>query len=286
MYSCRRFKSDGGFMGNTHALSVVAVVLSFAAFLPAIFFKNVLPAQNIILLIVAVIVAVGAGLLPDLDNTQSSAISTLGIVGTILSMFMRSTSELIYSFSHTKKEPAESDPHRGFWHTLVAGILVAFLLMLLMKLNAPFMKLGNVSVSIATITLFLLLLISTELLMTALLHKFTKRTKGGSFGALPLWVIGIVVSSVLVGMLPATKDYTWVAIMFVIGYSIHILGDTITTSGTPILFPLSHNGKRWWSYRLPPHIHANGDVEKHIFFPIFLIIAIIAVIKLFMGGIL
>ena len=86
--------------------------------------------------------------------------------------------------------------------------------------------------------------------------------------------------------MPTTESYNWVGIMIMIGWITHILGDTITTSGTPILWPLSHHGKRWWSYRLPPHIHADGEIEHKLFFPLFALLVVVALVKIVMGGIL
>lgn len=279
-----RLQSDDGFMGNTHALSVAAVVLSLAAFLPTIFFK-LTTSKDVIVLVAALVIALGAGLLPDLDNTTSSAISTLGPIGSALSFIMRITSEGMYAISHTGKEPSESDPHRGFWHTAFAGIILGIVTMLLMKFNTQMFKINGNKFSFATLLLFILILIGFELAITGLFGKQTRKLRNSITGPLVLWLIGIVFSLLIIFLMPTLKSYTWVGVMVIIGYVTHILGDTLTTSGTPILWPLSHNGKRWWSYRLPPHIHADGPTEHHIFLPLFAAIVIIAIIKLAIGGV-
>lgn len=278
-----RLKNENGFMGNTHALSVVAVVLSFAAFLPKIFFNDILNTKDISVLIAALIIAMGAGLLPDLDNTKSSAISTLGPIGSLLSFIMRSSSEGIYALSHTRKEPSESDPHRGFWHTAFSGIAMGIIVIFITKITT-FIKFDNHSFSLSSILLFMFVLIGFELSITALLGQKVRTIKHNSFGILTLWLTGLIFTIILVSVMPQLKSYTWMGVIIIIGWLTHILGDTITTSGTPFLWPISHHGKRWWSYRLPPHIHADSEVEHKIFFPLFFIIATIAFVKLFVLG--
>lgn len=280
-----RVHENDGFMGNTHALSVVAIVLSFSVIFPSFFFSTILPKKDLITMLVGLIIAIGAGLLPDLDNTKSSAISTLGIIGVALSSFMRFVSEFIYSISHTNKEPETSNPHRGFWHTLAAGVIFGLFTMFLMSFNASIFKINKITFTVSTIILFIYLLIAFELMLTAFFKKFISKEKNKNFGIITLWLIGFVFSSIMILLLLPIKSLSWVGFMVMIGWTIHIMGDTITTSGTPILWPIKHNGKRWWSYRLPPYIHADGPVEHKIIFPIFVVISIIMTIILITRGV-
>ena len=59
------------------------------------------------------------------------------------------------------------------------------------------------------------------------------------------------------------QSLVWVPVAAVVGMLIHDLGDTCTTSGTPLFAPLVKiRGKRWYSIRLSS-IKAGGEVETH-----------------------
>ena len=78
---------------------------------------------------------------------------------------------------------------------------------------------------------------------------------------------------------PGTLGYSWLAFSAVLGYTVHILGDTLTIAGTPLLWPLKHKGKRWWTYRFLG-VRAGGEIEKYIFIPVFISIIILSLIKI------
>jgi membrane-bound metal-dependent hydrolase YbcI (DUF457 family) len=52
------------------------------------------------------------------------------------------------------------------------------------------------------------------------------------------------------------------------GCLIHILGDTCTVQGTPLVWPIRIRGKRWWMVRAPITVHAGGDGERHGVVPV------------------
>lgn len=276
-----RMRSNEGFMGKTHALSVVAVALSLAAFLPSFFYDKLLETHNIVVFVAGLMIAIGAGLFPDLDNTSSSMVNVLGPLGTLLSKFMRGISRTVYSITHTRKEPTEADPHRQFWHTALAAVSGGILTALLLALRIPIAMIGTEYITVTTVILFIMLTISSNLIITVFFKKSGKRTVMQS---LIVWAIGAFIALVIIGILPSNQSYIWVGAMVTLGWLTHILGDTLTTSGTPILSPFKHKGKRWWNYRLPPHVKANGSAEWHFFFPLFAVIAIIDVIMIIARG--
>ena len=112
-----------GFMGKTHALLSV-MLMCLCMLIPFDIFKETfwLIKSNLILMIVGMIVLVGGALLPDLDNSQSSAGSTLGPLGSICTIFMQSISSIIWTLYHGRSDMHPINQHRYFWHTAVAGI--------------------------------------------------------------------------------------------------------------------------------------------------------------------
>lgn len=277
-----RMRSNEGFMGKTHALSVVAVALSLAAFLPSFFYDKLLETHDIVVFVAGLMIAIGAGLFPDLDNTSSSMVNVLGPIGQILSRIMRGISRTVYSITHTSKEPSEADPHRQFWHTALAVVAGGILTSLLLSLRIPIGMIGSGFVTVTTVVLFIMLTVATNLIITVFFKKMGH--KRSSLHSFLIWVAGVIVALLIIDMLPPNQSYTWVGVMVTLGWLTHILGDTLTTSGTPFFAPFKHKGKRWWNYRLPPHVKANGSAEWHVFFPLFALISIIDVIMIIARG--
>ena len=100
-------------MGKTHALLSV-MLFSLCMLIPVDFFQNIYTAikENILFTIVLFIVLIGGSLLPDLDNSQSCAGSTLGAVGGIYTVFMQSTSHIIWNLMHLRGDRPPINQHR------------------------------------------------------------------------------------------------------------------------------------------------------------------------------
>ena len=114
-----RIKSDDGFLGDTHAMSAVAGFLLLVLFAKD-YFLNQGFTDNVIVLLIASFVVAGAALIPDLDNTKSTAMSVLGPVGNLLSTAMRSIATAIFYITRSRYDDKVANPHRGFWHTFLA----------------------------------------------------------------------------------------------------------------------------------------------------------------------
>ena len=130
----KRIQNEDGFMGPTHAVSAIAfyllLALFFKDFLISLGISNSLP-----ILVVSSIVIAGAALIPDLDNTTSTAMSVLGIFGKLVSNVMRAIAEIVYSLTKSKYDDSNSNPHRGFWHTILAGIILGIIIKLSLNLE-------------------------------------------------------------------------------------------------------------------------------------------------------
>lgn len=277
----QRIKSDSGLMGPTHALSAVALTFLIAWLFPKFFFDGLLGSYSYIVFISAVIIIVGSALMPDLDAVQSTSINTLGPIGKILSTLMRSFSSIVQSAISAKADETNKDPHRGFWHTIVSGLLVGFGVLALTKIETKVFTLGEKDVTVATLIVVFIIYISTQLFMASLLKKFYKKTKNSFSGTLIMNIVSILIAIFLLTMLPAELSYNWVGAAVAFGWILHLIGDSMTVAGVPLFFPLKHKGKRWWNYRLPFAIKAGGFIEMSVLIPVFIIIAIISFIGVF-----
>lgn len=263
-----------GFMGLTHALSAVAVFMILWVMAPA-FFAYLTQGDNLAVVLVSVLVMGAGALMPDLDNTQSSAQSALGIFGQVISMFMRITSPVVAHLIHGRADNDLDNPHRQFYHTTVSSLLFGALILFLIHVGGLYGALGIafIGVHIASCTF----------------AKGLGILKGKNKGTVRANIISLIFSAIVVGavygyitMSHSVVNWDFVGFAFGIGWLIHILGDTLTTQGTPLLFPLKIKGKRWFNVRVLP-IKTGGSAE--VFFQIIFgaIIVVCLVIKITSG---
>lgn len=270
----KRIKSDAGLMGPTHALSAVAFALLATWLASDFMFDTVLQSTDVIVFISAIIIIIGAALMPDLDAVKSTSINVLGVVGAGMSTAMRGFSSIIQG---TIKGPYDksSDPHRGFWHTLIAAFLAGGLFMGLTSIEVNLFDVGDRPVTVATLIVLFVLYISIKLVLASLFKSFYNKNKS-STGKIGMSIGALAVSAILVYLLPSNIDYRWVGGAVTFGWIAHLLGDMMTVSGVPILFPLKIKGKRWWDIRLPLGIKAGGFIETTVLIPIFSIIILLS----------
>ena len=274
-------KSDQGFMGTTHALSAVAIFFSLVAFFPAKFY-SVLGANNVWVVILAAAVTAGASLLPDLDNTRSTSKSSLGYLGDALSLLFRSSSAVIQTFVRTSRDSPDPNPHRGFYHTIPAALLLGFLTYL-----ATSIKGGNFSVPFIGVvtygTLFALIItwLCIHMALAGLAKSFVRKmkSKAGVFGELVPFVFSFALTFTIFTQIPKGIDFWWLGVSVALGCFIHLFGDCFTTAGNPILFPIPYKGKMWWTVRFTK-IKSGGILEQYVFIPFFAVMCLVSFLKI------
>lgn len=272
-------RDDMAFMGRTHALSAVAVFLVLAAFLPAVT-EWVAGSSNIWITLMAAIVVAGASLLPDLDNSSSTARNSLGPLGAILSGAVRSVSVVVQTTVRTSRDDAEANPHRGVTHTIPGALafgLGAFALTTIPG-SVTLPKLGAVSIGdMAAIIITSLLL---HLALEALAKEFMEKL-GDSLllGEIIEFAVAFGVTIAIFTQLPEGTGFWWLGAGIFAGAVVHIIGDCFTTAGCPVLFPIPRKGKLWYRVRLTS-MKAGGTVENYVFIPIFALAIVVASLRL------
>lgn len=272
-------RSECGFMGKTHATSAVAASLAMLAFLPSIT-ERYLGTNDIWLVILSIITVAGASLLPDLDNTSSTSRNSLGALGAIASEFIRGLSATIQMATSTKRDDPEPNPHRGAAHTIPAALMTGILVFLGTQIpgsvNIPYLGVASVGQLFAISTIFIM----CHLALTGLVKPLMKKIGDASvFGEIGSFALSLAIVLLVAHQAPQT-DYQWLGVGVAFGCLIHIIGDAFTTSGVPLLFPFTRKGKRWWMVRFTK-IKAGGVTEKFLFVPIFVIISLVSLLKIF-----
>ena len=272
--------SDRAFMGATHALSGLAVLLGLVAFVPG--FMEWAGLSSLALVILAALVVTGGSLLPDLDNSASSAKSALGIFGHALSFLFINSSRIIQTIVRTRRDDPDPNPHRGFWHTIPAALLIGVLTLLATqipgKANVPLY--GEVSIS-WLVALFITA-VSAHLALAGLFNSAVKKIRKSSIvGELVAFVVSLGITAAIFWFVPHEGNFWWLAVAITLGVLVHIFGDAFTTAGVPLLFPLSGfiKGKFWWTTRFTP-MKAGGTAEKFVVIPILSIVTLAAFVKI------
>lgn len=270
--------SDDAFMGRTHALSALAVILLIFSFLPSIYMRLSGGDGGYAMLAMFCMVTAGGALLPDLDNTASTAKSSLGVFGTAISAFMRATSPPIQemlSSKYDRKSTGHDDAHRGFYHTFLSGIIFGALF--------GFLCSPVISISMGPVTLdgrlisLLLLFMSVDLALSAILGQVWRKRKG--LDALVSIIAAFAISWLIWHAMGDSGNFTMIGVGLGIGWIIHIIGDMFTVSGAPALFPLKIHGKYWYDIRFM-RIKAGGLMENMVFTPVFIIVIIICLVRM------
>lgn len=275
--------SDRAFMGTTHALSGFSVLLAIVAFFPG--FAEWAGFTTVAVVILAALVTTGFSLIPDLDNSASTAKGAFGLLGDALSFLFVNSAILIQTLIRTRRDDATPNPHRGFWHTIPAALLLGGLVLLATSIPGSITLPLYGEVTISWLVALLLAMLSIHLAFAGLFGKAIKKVKrsGGLFGDLAAFGLALVTAAVLFWFIPHDASFWWLGVAAALGVVIHILGDAFTTAGVPILFPLSYfiHKKFWWNTRFLP-IKAGGPVENFVFMPLFALLGVAALVKVVM----
>ncbi|MEV5300278.1 metal-dependent hydrolase [Amycolatopsis methanolica] len=199
----------------------------------------------------------GYALVPDLDHRSSAAIRLLGPLTRLLSRGLRSASRRLYE--HTKGPSDEGGgEHRHLTHTLVFAVALGAACAVTTAIWGPWAVLGWLS--------FGLLLALDRLGPVAL----------AAYGAGAVaWLPTTVSSSDLPGgqaLLAALEASSgWLGLAVALGCLVHCLGDALTESGCPLLWPfLRIRGETWYEIRPPRWLRfrTGRRFERLVVFPL------------------
>ena len=274
-----------GFMGKTHALLSI-MLFCICMLIPVDFFQNTIGImkEEILFFIVGIIVLVGGALLPDLDNAQSSAGSTLGPMGSICTTFMQSISSIFWTLLHGRGDRMPPTQHRFFWHTLIVGSSIFCLFFFGIKtgedtLFGSFKEAedvgvwaqSNIVVLIFLLIIFVAILVGSNMVIGKIIGKF-RLPKILNY-ILP--ALAIVYTFII--------DLTHLRILGMcigMGYIFHPIEDCFADTGVPILWPLPIKGQLWKRIKAPLTVQTGGLVNT-ILDIIILVIDIILIAIIF-----
>ena len=192
--------------------------------------------------LLAIPVGGGTALLSDIDTLSSRVSRSLGPITGIISIGVAALSVFVYEATRTRRDSRYSNGgHRRLTHT-IPGCLLFGAIALVAVLVHP----------VAATAVLALLIGLLAQGFRAIGYGFTLA------GAVLAWNV--------------TSQYTawwWVwPVLIAGGVFVHILGDTVTNSGTPLLWPLAVGGKRWATIRTPLTFSTGQVFEQLVVTPV------------------
>lgn len=223
-------------LGTTHAASGWCAGLAIAPALGA----HTLPQAVVLATITA-----GSALLPDLDHPGSRASRLLYVLTGALSAVLQGLSRLLYRLTKGPNDEYCDGEHRHFTHTLVFAGLIGI----------------GVNWWVSTARTWAIIAVLVLALMLAV----------DAFGD---WFLPIAAGAVLVAAVNTEEMAaitSWLGIAVGVGCLVHCLGDALTESGCPILWPLPILGETWYELRPPAFLRfrTGGAVELALLLPVF-----------------
>lgn len=254
------FPENRAVLGPAHAASgagIASIVLGFLAIAGGPFIAA-------LTLLKVLLVMPGAALSPDLDSNTSTAKNSMGIIGSILSYFYRSSSYVIQKIIRTKRDNPNPNPHRGFWHTIVGAFAIGLLTYWASSINIIVYKDYTLGFVLGCAIAGALLSIGLNGVAKGKIKKLKNVPIIGDF---LVWVLSVALVFALQISSDNYLDFKWLSIALTIGAIIHIFGDSITKKGVPIFFPITGftKGKFWWDTRFASYDAGDEGLNSFIF---------------------
>jgi membrane-bound metal-dependent hydrolase YbcI (DUF457 family) len=174
----------------------------------------------------------------------------------------------VYKATRTKADPRRSGGHRTLTHTGVWALLMGAGTSLLAATGGRWAVLG-------------ILFVHMVLAVEGLLWRAARVSSDiivWLLGATSTWIMSDILykeggSSDWLLSVPGW-DFLWIGLPVVLGALVHDIGDAITISGCPILWPFPLGGKRWYPLG-PPELlrfRAGSWVELKVLMPAFMVL--------------
>ncbi|MFI0740660.1 metal-dependent hydrolase [Streptomyces sp. NPDC021100] len=248
-------------MGPAHSLSGAAAWLGVGAAAAGAGHPMPWP-----VLAVGALICAGAALAPDLDHKSATISRSFGPISRTLCGVIDALSHSVYKATRGKGDPRRNGGHRTLTHTAVWAVLIGAGTSLLAVEGGRWAVLG---------ILFVHLVLAVE----GLLWRMARTSSD-----VLVWLLGATSAWILAGVLDRPGNgsdwlftdhpYLWLGLPIVLGALVHDIGDALTVSGCPILWPLPIARKRWYPVGPPKSMRfrAGSRVEVKVLMPLFMLL--------------
>jgi hypothetical protein len=233
----------------SHATSGAALGLAVAGFAPRVAdwgSSGAAPNPGTVLTFAAV--CAGAALLPDLDHPSSVATRRFSVFSWLACHAVRPLSAVVFDLTRGRRDHGKGT-HRGLTHTTVGALLL------------------GTTVSVASATWGTPVILGTLFVCLALAIKGLDALVPGP----PSLVIAAGLTWGVQEWVPGGTGGTagWLGTAVALGMLVHAVGDAITESGAPLLWPLPIRGRTWYPVGSPrvARFRTGGAVEAWLVAP-------------------
>lgn len=238
-------------MGRAHAASGAAGWLAACAGLAVL--EQPVTMSTVV---VGAAVSAGAALVPDIDHPSSTVARTIGPITQLLARgFSRLAAGVrMASCDHCERRPSRGG-HRALSHTAVFAVVLG----------------GLVSLAGLAFGAHVLWVVVAAVGLAA--RGLLSRRRRGTFGAV---LLGGMVAGAMAVTVPPGYGWWWLGVPVAWGCFAHCLGDALTYSRCPVLWPLRIGGCRWRELGPPDwmRFRAGGAVERLIVMPLIVLACI------------
>jgi hypothetical protein len=234
-------------MGKTHAASGWCAGLALA---------RLVGIESLSETLVFAATTAGWALGPDLDHPGARASRLLGPVTGGLSWLLRRASSALYAATKGPRDENHNGTHRHLSHTVLFAGAVGGLTAAGVAVGGPWV--------VAGVVLFGVLLAADAL---------------GDWLLLVALGAGVLLAATTDVWTALTAVGGWLWIAVTLGCITHCLGDALTLSGCPFLFPLPIAGETWYEIRPPRPLRfrTGGDFETRAVFPVFAVLGVLLI---------
>jgi hypothetical protein len=229
----------------SHATSGAALGLAVAGFAPRL--AEVSPAPGSVLTFAGV--CAGAALLPDLDHPSSVATHRFSVFSWLACHAVRPLSAGVFDLTRGRRDTGKGT-HRGLTHTAAGAVLL------------------GLAVNLASASFGTPVLLGTLFVCLALAIKGLDALVPGP----PSLVIAAGLTWGVQEWVPGGTAGTagWLGTAVTLGMLVHAVGDAITESGAPLLWPLPIHGRTWYPVGSPraARFRTGGAVEAWVVAPV------------------
>ncbi|MBC3991710.1 metal-dependent hydrolase [Streptomyces sp. AC563] len=250
-------------MGPAHSLSGAAAWLGVGAAAAAAGHPMPWP-----VLVVGALICAGAALAPDLDHKSATISRAFGPLSRALCGVIDSLSHAVYQATRKAGDPRRAGGHRTLTHTWVWAVLIGAGASVLAVNGGRWAVLG-------------LLFVHMVLAVEGLLWRMARVSSDvlvWLLGATSAWILAEILNKPGNGsdwlFTGDGQEYLWLGLPIVLGALVHDIGDALTVSGCPILWPIPIGRKRWYPIG-PPRImrfRAGSWVELKVLMPAFMLL--------------
>lgn len=248
-------------MGPAHSLSGAMAWLGVGA--AAAFADRAMPWP---VLLAGTLICAGAALAPDLDHKSATISRAFGPLSRILAGLIDKLSTAVYNATRARGDRRRTGGHRTLTHTWVWAVAI----------GAGF---SFAAVAFGRWAVLVILFIHMVLAVEGLLWRMARVSSDvlvWLLGATSAWTLAEILDQPGNGAswLFADQPYLWLGLPILLGALVHDVGDGLTVSGVPMLWPLRIKGRRWYPVGSPSFMRfrAGAWVENKVLMPVFLVV--------------